>query len=345
MRYRFVILVAALWLSACSWFGGESTRPENPVIRGVNFVSMTVTDLPASSQLYERAADLKTAHTQELHADPIVAELLGREDATGQARLLKSVNAQLNIMSFNHAPTDKPVPVNGPGIAHVCYQVNQETGTYQAFLAGGASHIGDKAMIHLNPKRPVYYAYAHDPDQIMLEVEHVDISKLDLPTPPKNDYRIRHVSISTPDMDRLIAFYKVLLEEENPRRIGRLMKLSGEKVDAVSGLKDSELEMAWFQVRNLELELIQYHSHPTELPPQPRSLDALGYNAIVFDVTDINAARDKLLTAGGSIVIEPTDYLGGQIMYGRDVDGNLLGFQVIADSSIYSSQNFADNGI
>ena len=349
MAYRCLLLVSTLWLGACSWFAGESTRPENPVIRGVNYVGVTVSDVSQSSQLYEQSADLQVVSNEPLLGNPILAELLKRDDINGTSRLVRSANAQLNLMAFEHQPSEhkhmSPVAVHGPGIAHVCYQVNQTTEAYQKFLSGGAQPIGEPEMVLLNPKRPVYYAYAHDPDQIMFEVEHVDVAALDLPNPPKHDYRIRHVSISTPDMDRLIAFYKVLLEEENPRRIGRLLKISGDKVDAVSGLAGSELEMAWFQIRNLELELIQYHSHPTELPAQPRPLDAIGYNAIVFDVADMNAARQKLIDAGGSLVIEPTPYLGGQIMYGRDVDGNLLGFQVLPDDSVYSSQNFVDNGI
>ena len=103
--------------------------------------------------------------------------------------------------------------------------------------------------------------------------------------------------------------------------------------------------MAWFQTRNLELELIQYHSHPTDLPQEPRPVDAPGYNSIVFEVSDINKAREMLIAAGGTVVLEPTTYAGGQVMYGRDVDGNLLGFETLPADSPYSAQNFPDNGI
>jgi hypothetical protein len=146
-------------------------------------------------------------------------------------------------------------------------------------------------------------------------------------------------------MDRIVDFYSVLLEEKHPRRIGRLKALSGEKIDQVSGLKNSEIVMSWFQTRNLELEIIQYKSHPTTPSETPRPFDALGYNLIMFDVTDLNAAKEKLLTAGGSLVADDRMLDGHKVVLGRDPDGNLLGFQVISADSAYSSKHFKDNGI
>jgi len=199
-------------------------------------------------------------------------------------------------------------------------------------------------MVQLNASNPVEYAYIRDPDEIMVEVEHVDIAALGLPVPPSHTHRIRHVSLGTPNMGRAVKFYSKLLEEPKPRRAGRLFSFGNETVDRVSGLPGTKLKMSWFQLRNLELEIIQYTSHPTDTPDVPRPIDALGYNMIVFDVSDIEAAREKLISAGGTVESDVAPMDGGQILFGRDPDGNLLGFQTVPDDALVSSQNFENDG-
>lgn len=65
---------------------------------------------------------------------------------------------------------------------------------------------------------------------------------------------------------------------------------------------------------------------------------------IVFDVTYLTAAKEKLIAAGGTI--ESATHLldGGEIFFGRDPDHNLLGFQRLNESSLYSAKNFKDDG-
>lgn len=344
-----LVLLSLFLLASCSWFVKQPSRVDNPIVRGVDYVGVSVSDLDKSSQLYATATDLASVYKTEFDDHPVINTLTGRSGVKLNTHLMESANAQLRFMQFENrsdrAKSSPHVDVYGPGIAHVCYQVAKKTRTYETFLANGATHIGDPEMVHLNPKNPVYYAYAKDQDNILFEVEHVDVEALQLDTPPKNDYRIRHVSLATPDMDRLVEFYSVLLETQNPRRAGSLIKLSGEKLDKISGQPDSEIEMAWFQIRNLELEIIQYHSHSVDASADPRPFDALGYNTIVFDVTDIQAAKQQLLAAGGSVVSDEQSMDGGQILFGRDPDGNLLGFQAIKGDSPLSSQKFEDNGI
>jgi catechol 2,3-dioxygenase-like lactoylglutathione lyase family enzyme len=344
----FVGLLSLFLLSSCSWFTSPPSRAENPVIRGVDYIGMTVSDIDKSSELYALATDLQSVEKTEFNTHPVIDTLAGKKGVQASAHLMKSVNAQLRLMEFkNPSEVAKATPylrVYGPGIAHVCYQVAKKTRTYETFLENGGTHIGDPEMVHLNPKNPVYYAYAHDHDNILFEVEHVDVEALNLPAPPKNDYRIRHVSLATSDMDRLVEFYSTLLETQNPRRAGTLINLSGEKLDKVSGEPGSEIEMAWFQVRNIELEIIQYHSPKATALETPRPFDSLGYNSIVFDVADMQVAKTLFLKAGGIVISEPQSMDEGQIMFGHDPDGNLLGFQVISSNSPLSSQNFQDNG-
>ncbi len=343
---RWQLLTLALF-AAVSWqqaFAASQERDE-AVVQGVNYIGVAVADLEQATDLYSSAANLES-----VNEDPLASTLLqafGSQDGLqAKTRLMRSVNAQLRFMQFapggRPATNFSPVPVNGPGIAHICYQVADETQTYQRFLQGGASHIGNPDPVQLNPRNPVVYAYAHDRDGIMIEVEHIDFSKVSRPR--KNDYRIRHVSLASPNIEPMVEFYSLLMEEPDPRRSGIGGSLSGLPFDQVSGLPGTRIEMAWFQVRNLELELIQYHSHPTELPSNPRPLDAPGYNLIMFDVASLDGARALLQEAGATSITEPMSVDGGQAIFARDPDGNLLGFQQIAADSPFSSRNFADNG-
>lgn len=343
-----VILLLIVGFGTYYWLTIPPTQVKSPIIKGVHYVGMSVSNLSNSSDLYQKAFNVQTVG-KETNGTLFDNHLIAPENALVSSQLLKSANAQLRLMQFHqpseHAMHAHHVGPNGPGIAHVCFQVNKNTQAYQTFLAGGATSIGSEEMVQVNPKNPVYYAYAYDDDKIMVEVEHVDVPKLNLPTPPKNDYRIRHVSLATNDMDRAVKFYSTLLETKNPRRAGRLLKLQGDKVDQITGFNDTKIQMAWFQVRNLELEIIQYYNPAPTTLSMPRPIDALGYNMIVFDVTDLEQVKNKIKTAGGTIVSEPVPADGGQIMYARDLDGNLLGFQTLPKHSLLSATNFKDNGI
>ncbi len=351
-KIPFMMLAAPLFaLAACGGNPEDYKLPEDSVIKGVGYIGATVSDIDKTTGLYQSAFDLKQANDQAIADNAVFDKVAGRQGVKADTRMLRSVNGQVRFMSFAN-PSDEAkntgqMAVHGPGIMHVCYQVNQTTEAYQKFLAGGGQFMGDKEMQQLNPKNPVLYAYARDPDGLIAEIEHVDVTKLDLPAPPKNKYRIRHVALATPDIDRAVDFYSVLLGQPSPRRFGQwfFMRMEGEKIDKVSGLPNSVGEAAWFQIRNMELEIFQFHSHPTKDRQKPRPIDANGYNMIVLDVADMNKARALFVRAGGTIVTEPGPMDGGQIMFGRDPDGNLIGLQTAPFTSFVSSRNFKNDGM
>lgn len=337
-----MLAVVALSISSLLVACSKIDVPDEPIIEGIAFVSMSVSDVERTASMLSEAAGMD-AHSLDAASALAWSRMMGSENAPSV--LLRGFNAQLLAQQHPEPPASpSAVPVNGPGIAHLCFQVNQTTETYEAFLSQGAEAIGNPDLVQINPKRPVYYGYLHDHDGILYEVEHVDVEALDLPEPPPNDYRIRHISLATPDMEAAVEFYAVLFSEPEPRWVGRLLSLRGENLDAVSGLPDSKIQMAWFQSRNLELELIQYESHATERPESPRPFDALGYNLIVFDVSDLEAARARVSQAGGQVLNELTDVPGGLGFLARDPDGNLLGFQKVAAVSELSSAQFSGNG-
>ena len=343
MRNILIVILSPIVLAGC--FGGKPSRPDNAVIQGVHYIGLSVANIERSANFYSNATNVSKLDAGDFHDHSVINELAGRKGVKASTQLLRSVNAQIRLMQFENpseaATAASPVKVYGPGIAHLCFQVAKATNVYERFLKAGGVHIGHRD-IQVNPRTHVGYAYAHDLDQTIVEIEEVDVEKLDLPTPPKNKYRIRHISLATPDIERTASFYSSLLQVTNARRAG---PVSGEGTDKVSGEKGSELKFAWFQIRNLELEVIQYTSHPTTLPESPRPVDATGYNMIVFDVTDLAAAKERLIAAGGSVVLEGKPMDDADILFGRDPDGNLLGFQKFAGNSVLSAQNFANNGL
>ncbi len=343
-----VAVVAALLIVSLAWLTrGPSPRPDDAVVRGMHYAGLVVSDLGRSVALYESALGLRLVEQGRLAGESLIDQMVGREGAAAQTALLRSSNMQLRLMQFERtsaaAKATPRVEINGPGVAHVCVQAQQSTGAYQAFLAGGATPIGSPGMVRLVDKNPVYYSYSYDWDGNPFEIEHVDIAELKLEQAPKNQYRIRHIALATPDYDRLVAFYSQLLQQPRPRKLGIFSTLSGPKFDAMSGLPDTELKMAFFQTRNIELEIAQYVSHPTELPAAPRPFDALGTNLIMFEVDDLERAKALLLSAGGA-QLKSGMMDGAPVLLGRDPDGNLLGFQRLSVNDELSGARFIDNG-
>lgn len=343
MRFLSALIMGSALIGACGPTEQPALSPD-AIVGGVNYVGVTVTDLDASTQYYSDVMAMEVVDT----APATFADELTNGAITGaQTRMLRSVNAQIRLFEFEGADQNTPAPpaaLQGPGIAHICFQVAQSVNMYKRALERGARPIGDADLVQLISRNPVYYGYAKDRDGIVFEIEEIDKDKIPEDRRPLNDYRIRHVSLATADLDQLVSFYSALLDIESPRQVGGADGISGERFDKVSGLAGSSIRMAWFQIRNLELEIFQYVSHPPEPAASPRMLNDLGYNFIVFDTVDLDRAREKIVVAGGAIIDGPETLDGHLAIFARDPDGNILAFQVTKPTDVFSSQNFSGNG-
>ena len=163
----------------------------------------------------------------------------------------------------------------------------------------------------------------------MIEIEQLLLDNLPF------DHRMRHVAIASLDIDRTIAFYTAVLGKA-PRE--RRSNLVNKTLDVTANIDDLKLDVGWFQVGNLELEIWEY-LNPAPIPAaEARPLEALGHNMIVFDVSDPAVALNRLEDAGGLRVAAPSAMDGGQIAFGRDPDGNLIGFfRPGSDGSAFST--------
>jgi catechol 2,3-dioxygenase-like lactoylglutathione lyase family enzyme len=301
-----------------------------PVIRGVSYVGISVSDIDKTAEFYETTMNLKEVQRGKLSGMKGLNALAGGKTLSAETRLLRGENGQLRLMQFGSpSPQAKAagmVPVQGPGVTHVCHQSPDSKPMFPKIVAAGAkplSRTGD--MVQLRPDVPVRYAYLRDRDGVMLEIE--QLMQANLPF----NYHMRHVAMAVTDIERTVKFYTTFLGGE-PRE--RRFNLVNKTLDTTSDLDNVKLNVAWYQIGNLELEIWQYLNPAPKPAAGPRPLEALGYNMIVLDVSDVDAAAKRLLAAGGTMETRsPFPMDGGRIAFGRDPDGNLIGLLSIPTTS------------
>lgn len=134
---------------------------------------------------------------------------------------------------------------------------------------------------------------------------------------------LHHVGISTPNMDRAIAFYTSLfgfavasLGGWGPGNEARDRQLHATGSSARSAMLERE---------GMRLELREY-AHPVGAP---RAFDTPavdhGINHFCFAVDDVHAEYARLLAAGVAFDCEPLEVAPGvTLTYARDPDGNIV---------------------
>lgn len=326
--------LGAIGASGCASSGSvsKSLVDNGPVVRGISYTGISVSNIDRSAA-YFIGGGLLEVERSDLQGG--VLNAIAGKKVSAKTRTLRSSSGQVRLMQFDQpAATARSagiVPVQGPGITHVCFQSPDSKPIFPRFVAVGArplSRTGD--LVQLRPDVPVRYAYLRDSDGVMIEIEQLLLDNLPF------EHRMRHVAIASLDIDRAVAFYASVLGKA-PRE--RRSNLVNKTLDITANVDDLKLDVAWFQVGNLELEIWEYLNPAPKPSAEPRPLEALGHNMIVFDVTDPAAALQRLQDAGGARVSAPSRMDGGEIAFGRDPDGNLLGFfRPGSDSSAFSTR-------
>lgn len=330
-----LIAFGAVATGGCSSTAAEAAlqADDGPVVRGISYIGIAVSNIDRTAAYFAGAGGLLEVDRSELRA--IALDRIAGKKISAKTRTLRSNSGQIRLMQFDRPAAATQVagvvPVQGPGITHVCFQSPDSKPIFPKFVAAGAkplSRTGD--LVQLRPDVPVKYAYLRDADGTMIEIEQLLIDNLTF------DHRMRHVAIASLDIDRTVAFYTAVLGKA-PRE--RRSNLVNKTLDVTANIDNLKLDVAWFQVGNLELEIWEYlNPAPTPLA-EARPLEALGHNMIVFDVSDPAAALQKLQDAGGLRVAAPSAMDGGQIAFGRDPDGNLIGFfRPGSDASPFSTR-------
>jgi len=97
-------------------------------------------------------------------------------------------------------------------------------------------------------------------------------------------------------------------------------------VQAVTGVEGADIWMIKMKAKDgSSIELLQYRSHPQEIPPPRRSCD-VGVNHIAVEVEDIDALHKVLVKEGIEFNAPPTHSAdrGAKVTYCRDPEGVIV---------------------
>ena len=281
---------------------------------GIHHVGMSVTDLKASVEFYSQALGVRLQNTPDtMQADD---DSLGFSTPSNSA-VLAFPNGYLKLSEYDRSDFSPPpvLPVKGPGITHVCYQSPTSEDIYQRLINGGATTVSrGEQPVHLLGQG-VYYAYARDHDGIMYETEHLDHAPFEGPI------WLSHAALVSPDLDRLVEFYSLLLDAKPNRRTDRA---SGPRFDEVAGYDNVMIRAAWFDIGNMILEMWQFVNPVTPEPQRPSVIEDVGYNKVAFEVSDLQKEYERLTALGVRFLSSPATSVDGWEACLRDPDGNLI---------------------
>lgn len=139
--------------------------------------------------------------------------------------------------------------------------------------------------------------------------------------------RLHHFAITTPDLSRLLTFYRDLLGFEE---ISRTSWAAGSTmINRVLGLQDCAGTSVMLNGGNLCLELFEFDLPKAEPRPEPRPVSEYGFTHFCLDVVGIDEVYQRLCVAGIHFHCPPQDFGVAKATYGRDPDGNVFELQEV----------------
>lgn len=144
-------------------------------------------------------------------------------------------------------------------------------------------------------------------------------------------FRYVHTNIIAKDADKLIDFYKNVF---HCKSINETRDLRGEWLDRLTGLNQAHITgehllLPGYGDDHPTLEIFSYDIRKETVPPE---INRPGIAHIAFEVDDVEATLEQIISAGGSslgeLVTAPyPDDLEAVFVYARDPEGNILELQ------------------
>lgn len=294
----------------------ENARSNTSTVKGINHVGLSVSNLEASVEFYTKATTVKLEPSMRL-GNSAAEEASGFLNKPVERTTLAGPNGRLELSQYDPSLSGPAeiLPVEGPGVTHVCYQSPTEQDIYSRFKELGATPVSRGTEPVDLGGYGVYYAYERDADGIMFETEHLDKAPFEGPI------WISHVALVTPDVDRAAEFYENLFGFKPNRRTN---KAAGPTFDDVADHKDVHIRAAWFDIGNMTLEIWQFVNPVTTDPGEPFPFEKIGYNKFAFEVADIDKDYKRLVADGVEFLSEPVKSDESTEVFARDPDGNLF---------------------
>ncbi|ANY21135.1 Glyoxalase-like domain protein [Tsuneonella dongtanensis] len=299
-------------------------------IKGVHHVGITVSDIDDTVAFYSKAVPYEVVERRMVPASSLPASVLGKRSGAVEIALVRTPTVFLQLIDID--PASKAPPerraVTGPGYTHICFQSPSTAPKYDVFKAIGLDMLSrGPGPVDLGGYG-VTYAYGFDPDGIMIEMEQLAPAVI-AADGERGARRTQfpawstHIAQVPGDKAKMVEFYTKVLGY-GPRR--ELPESKRKTYDMVVDIDDIAISASWFDAGNYELEFWHYHKPKTPLAFTKRMFDAIGYNSVVFEVTDL-AGTVARLEKEGVVFVGPAFDLGGlRTRYARDPEGNVLGF-------------------
>lgn len=145
---------------------------------------------------------------------------------------------------------------------------------------------------------------------------------------------VHHIGISSPDIDRLVAFYRDVIGFELVSESG--VPTPSDAVDAMLDMKGVTGRAAMMRTGNTYIELIEFIT-PKGRPHGPDwSLADHGHTHIALIVDDVDAEYQRMKAAGMHFFAPPLHSPGraSAATYGVDPDGNRIELMEMNDPSM-----------
>lgn len=336
MRHHAIAIAAGIVLTSCS------TVQENPqaavvepaapeAIKGVHHVGITVSDIDETVAFYSKAVPYEVVQRSRIPAANFPSEIIEKRDGEIELALIRTPTVFLQLVDIDpdSQADQNRRPVIGPGYTHICFQSPSTAPKYDRFKEIGLDMLsrGD-GPVDLGGYG-VTYAYGFDPDGIMIEMEQLDpmviASQGELGRKrSEHPAWVTHIANVPGDKATMVEFYTKVLGY-GPRR--ELPPTARETFDQVVDIDDIVISASWFEAGNFELEFWHYDRPKTPHLYKKRKLDEIGYNSLVFEVTDLAGTIERLKGEGVRLAGEAFSLGGWKMQFARDPEGNLLAFQ------------------
>lgn len=302
---------------------------------GFNHIGISVLDLDKMVDFYKEATGYKVVRRYKVENNEVANKLYAQDSMVYERAILKGPNMLLELTEFADQPDSVSIemPFYGPGMTHTCYQGPIDKPVYDKFKKAGADIISrGEGTVEVSSVR-VSYAYAYDPEGNMMELEHMPNILVGMAVGKKwaaqNPMWMTQVALISPDINKLVDYYKDVLEIE-PYRVNTYGPHP--LIDEVVDHDSVRFEGAWFgmDTQGKKLEMMQYTEPVTQQRPKPMRLTDLGYS-FSFEVEDINKEYIRLKEKGVAFVSEPGRMDDFWMVYAHDPDGNIFSLRQIVD--------------